>query len=131
MHKSKLVMYLVTFLIVGCTTLIRGERFDRTLTAYSDAMRWSDFEAAHYFVEPEQIRKNPPDLENLRRMKVISYDVRRVEHLKNNLQVRQTVHISYYRTDDMRQRTLVDRQMWEYDEGKKAWYLMSGLPDFQ
>ena len=130
MHKSKLVICLLTLLVVGCTTIIRGERFDRTLRAYSNALRWSDFEAAHYFVDPEQMNKNPPDLENLSRINVISYDVRRVEHLKNNLQVRQTVHISYYKTDDMRQRTLVNRQIWEYDEEKKGWYLMSGLPDF-
>lgn len=130
MHRSRLVICLLTLLLVGCTTIIRGERFDRTLRAYSNAVRWSDFQTALYFVEARQIQENPPDMEELRRVRVISYNVKNLEHLKTNEQVRQTVHISYYKTDDMRQRNLVNLQIWEYDEEKKSWYLVSGLPDF-
>jgi len=29
------------------------------------------------------------------------------------------------------EKTLIDDQMWEYDDTEKAWYLRSGLPDFR
>ena len=121
-------------LIVGCgkmTGSVAMDRFEKTVRAYRHVMLMSDLEKVYYFGKPSETEKNPPDLEKLGRVKVVSYEVKRVNQVKTNSQVKRTVHISYYKTDEMKQRTYRGEELWEYDEEQNIWYLKSGLPDFK
>ena len=46
-------------------------------------------------------------------------------------QAMQAIGIRYYHTERLKEKSLVDRQKWKYDEEDKTWYLESGLPDFK
>ncbi|MFC1825500.1 hypothetical protein ACFL9T_22540 [Thermodesulfobacteriota bacterium] len=134
MYKTKFVISLMILLIVGCgkmTDIMTTDRFEKTLKAYRNVLLLSDLEKAYYFGKPSETEKNPPDLEKFRQIKIVSYEVKRVKQTESDSQVKRTVHISYYRTDEMKQRTFRGDELWEYDKEKKIWYLKSGLPDFK
>ncbi len=70
------------------------------------------------------------DIEALERVKVTSYDMLSLRTFQNELRVEQTVKIKYYHVDQLLEKTLIDKQMWEYAPSG-AWLLLSGLPDFK
>ena len=44
-------------------------------------------------------------------------------------EVRQVVQIELANVNTQSVRSIVDRQVWKYDEAGKRWWLTSGLPD--
>ena len=43
----------------------------------------------------------------------------------------QTVEIGYYHQDTQRLKTLLDRQLWNYDLDSRLWRLASEIPEFR
>jgi hypothetical protein len=70
-------------------------------------------------------------LKKLEKIKITSYKPRERNTSEDTLQANQTVEIKYYNTDYLIVKTIIDKQLWEYDEKQKAWYLESALPDFK
>jgi hypothetical protein len=127
-------IFLLAALIAGCANapgLVRQTKFERTARAYEKAIRWSEFGTARLFLKESAGGKNPPDLDKLKMIKVIEYEVKETSLAPDQSRVLQVAEIQYYRDDAIVVKTVTDRQVWEYDPAFNNWYLVSGLPDFK
>jgi len=131
---AKYVLSLCVLLLVGCTTfqgLSRLTSLESTSEAYEKAMRWGEYQLASSFIKPQGTDGESPNLKKLEKIKITSYKPTGRNTSEDKLQAHQTVEIKYYNTDYLIEKTLIDKQLWEYDEEQKAWYLQSALPDFK
>jgi hypothetical protein len=130
--KRPLAMVVIAGLIAAaCASTFsfrRQELFEQSAKRYGNLIRWSEFEAAKAFLAPdapESLRTVPATV------RVSDYQVKQIAHSEESRKVVQAVEISYFKVDAPRVRTLVDRQLWEFDPDKEAWLLKSGFPSFQ
>ena len=118
----------------GCaamTTQSESRALETTLVAYANAIRWGDVEQALAFVDPETLKAHPLssiDMERYRQLKVAAYTEQPPLPVGPH-EVRQVVQISLVNINTQTERSIVDKQLWRYDEKGKHWHLMSGLPD--
>jgi hypothetical protein len=121
-------------LCAGCSTMTtqsESRALGTTLVAYANAVRWGDFEQALAFVDKETLKEHPlssVDMERYKQMKVAAYTERPPVPAGLH-EVRQIVQISLININTQTERSIVDNQLWRYDEKSKHWHLISGLPD--
>jgi hypothetical protein len=128
------VLSLCVLFIVGCTSLqgkYRLAQFEDVSSAYSHAIRWGDYDVASSFRKKQETDHEAQHVDKLNKIRVTSYELLSINLSEDQLRVRQAVKITYFNADQMIEKTLVDKQLWEYDETEKVWYLQSGLPDFR
>lgn len=127
----KLLLLAVFFVLLqGCTsTPDRLHSLDISLIGYEKALRWGHEDSLVGFM----VSKQAIDSELIRRYRqvdiggyntlgrTISEDLNRVEL---------TVAIDYIDKDSMRVHSLVDRQVWIYDDEVGRWLLATTLPAF-
>jgi hypothetical protein len=120
--------------LVGCLTVkeikdfSKMNKFAPAAESYAKVIQWSDFEAASFYAKSP---KSKPDLNKLKNIKVISYEVKRITHQREQLKVLQSIDLSYYIKDQLKEKSLRYQEVWEYDEMNGSWYLTSGLPEFE
>jgi hypothetical protein len=51
--------------------------------------------------------------------------------MENENEILQVAEIQYYRSDDMKEKTVVAHMLWEYDPKKERWSIVKGWPEFQ
>lgn len=123
-----LLLVFGVMLLAGCSvTPDRRTLLDDTLRAYQRAIRWGEFTTAVTFAPPGARKL---DLKRLAHIKVTEYDQTGGQLSSDGNHLVQFVKISYYDTDDMVEKTLVDRQKWEYNAKHARWFITSGLPKF-
>lgn len=133
MMRSIFLM-LILALCAGCaamSTQSESRALETTLVAYANAVRWGDFEQALAFVDPETLKAHPLssiDMERYKQMKVAAYTEQPPVPAGAH-EVRQIVQISLVNINTQTERSIVDKQLWHYDEKTKHWRLLSGLPD--
>jgi hypothetical protein len=121
-------------LCAGCGTVSKqseNRTLETTLVAYANAVRWGDFEQALAFVDKETLKEHPLssiDMERYKQVKVSSY-AEQPPVPAGPHEVRQIVQISLVNINTQTERTVIDKQLWRYDEKSKHWHLISGLPD--
>ena len=134
MTIKKLSIPVLIFALVGCLTVkeikdfSKMNKFTPVAESYAKVIQWSDFEAASFYAKNP---KSKPDLDKLKNIKVISYEVKRITHQKEQLKVLQSIALSYYIRDQLKEKSLRYQEVWEYDEMDGSWYLTSGLPAFE
>jgi len=104
---------------------------DQALYSYVSAVRWSDFNAALAFVDPETLRTRPvTDLESERykQFQVAGYEVKSASEPGEG-QYEQVVELRLVNKNTQVERIITDRQQWRWDAQAKRWWLVSGLPD--
>jgi len=119
---------------LGCATYKNQKQldtFEKTTDSYRLAIRWGYYEMAHKFIIIKDNEKQATAFEKFKDIKVTSYEIQRINISENKQSVKQTVEIQYYHINQMIEKTLIDRQLWEYDVTEQKWYLQSGLPDFR
>ncbi|MGC1550115.1 MAG: hypothetical protein WA777_16455 [Rhodanobacter sp.] len=127
-----LLVVLSALLIGGCATSKKSDMLTTTLAAYANVIRWGDIQGATKYIDPKVLAKNPPsqlDLERFSQVKVSEYDEGTGPVPMGNNQVSQAVQIGLINRNTQGERTIVDHQVWRYDEDSKHWWLESGLPD--
>jgi hypothetical protein len=67
-------------------------------------------------------------MDRLHQVRVSSYNEQPAVPVGED-EVRQTVQIELVNVNTQTVRSIVDRQVWKYDEAGKHWWLTSGLPD--
>jgi hypothetical protein len=105
---------------------------DRTLYAYSSAIRWGDFETAQTFIEPDKrdkLRPSSIDQQRYAQVQVVGYDVRGLDQPTED-EIHQTVEIRLVNRHTQVERSVLDRQEWHWDAEEKRWWLTTGLPKF-
>jgi hypothetical protein len=103
---------------------------DETTRSYGKAIRWNYFELANSFRKEPDRSTHETDFSALKKLRVTSYEVLSRNLSENHRQAGQTVKINFYRMSDMIEKTIIDRQDWQYDINDKKWYLHSSMPDF-
>ena len=131
MNWTRLLLITLLAFLSACATQTRKREIDITLENYAALIRWSDFETALSYVDPETLSKRPIsrlDLERYAQVQVSGYrDSAPVSGPDGK--VRQVVEIRLYNRNTAVERTIIDRQTWRFDETAKRWWLESGLPD--
>lgn len=127
-------LLLILVLAAGCaamSTQSESRALETTLVAYANAVRWGDFEQALAFVDPETLKAHPLssiDMERYKQVKVAAYTEQPPVPAGAH-EVRQIVQMSLVNINTQTERSIVDKQLWRYDEKTKHWHLVSGLPD--
>ncbi len=127
-------LFLLFSLCAGCgglSTQTEGDALQVTLTAYANALRWGGFDQAMKYVDPETLKQHPItelDLERYKQVSVVSYSERPIVPVGKH-EVSQIVEIGVMNVNTQTERSIVDRQLWRYDEKTKHWHIVSGLPD--
>jgi hypothetical protein len=125
---------LCLLLLVGCATIqgnLRLGEFDEISSSYGTAIRWKQYGVAAGFIKGREPDRMASDLEGLNKICVTSYEVLDRDISEDKLRIEQIVRIAYFNTAHVVEKRLFDKQLWEYDETDKTWYLKSGLPDFR
>jgi len=118
----------------GCGTLAthsENQALTESLQAYANVVRWGDFEQALKFVDPQTLKDHPLssiDMERYKQVKVGSY-IDQPPVPAGAHEVHQTVEIGIININTQIERSVIDKQLWRYDEKTKHWHLVSGLPD--
>ena len=102
-----------------------------TLKNYAATIRWGDMTQALAFVDPKYRQEHPMselDLARYKQVQVTTYNDQPAAPL-NDKEVAQTVEIGLVNINTQSARTIIDRQVWRYDEKEKRWWLTTGLPD--
>ena len=123
---------LALLLVTACGSMAaqRNPR-DQALYNYVSAVRWSDFNTALGFVDPETLRTAPLtelELERFNQFQVAGYEVKAASEPGEGL-YEQVVELRLVNKNTQVERILTDRQRWRWDAVAKRWWLVSGLPD--
>jgi hypothetical protein len=132
LQKIILLLVLTMLVLASCTSnqvsKSRGEAFKQ----YETIVRWSQWDAAVDFIDPEYMLEHPVsrlDMDRLRLFKVTSYTIRSTGIFDEGMTARQTVEIKMFNSNRGVERMIIDEQEWRYNEETKRWQLHSGLPD--
>ncbi|QJD31022.1 hypothetical protein [Methylococcus geothermalis] len=129
MLKNFHLLPLAVALLAGCSHDIGLMRQDETLTGYESAIRWGLWEKAAGY----QARRPRPEqrLDRLKGFKVTGYQVRYRRSEEPSALLFQTVEIRYLRPDELTERSMVEEEMWRYDNDKERWMLETDLPELK
>lgn len=128
--RTALVLALV-LLLAACASSGQRSPRDQMLYDYVSAVRWSDFDAAARFLDPELLAREPmTDLERerYRQFQVSGYEVKSASEPAEG-EYRQVVEIRVVNRHTQVEKIITDRQRWRWDPEAKRWWLASGLPD--
>jgi len=108
-----------------------GNKLQAALYDYASAIRWGELDAALSHVDPEYREAHPLDsIERARfaQLQVSGYYVRQNSEDASG-RVLQTVEIRLVNRHTQTERTIVDQQVWRWDEEARRWWLTTGVPD--
>ncbi len=132
MNRSRLsLICMLTLLLSACTPSRENAQFS-TLTAYGNAIRWGEFDAAARYIAPEYLVEHPItrlELERFEHVRISRYAEKSVLPGPDEFTIYQTAEISLVNRHTGVERDIVDRQTWKYDPLAKRWRLWSSLPD--
>lgn len=140
MHRRAVfIAALSTVLLAACASLsmdkIKSKEsiLEETLKTYAATIRWGDMTQALAFVDPKYRQAHPLtdlDIARYRQVQVTSYNDQPAAPISAD-EVAQTVEIGLVNINTQSARSIIDRQIWHYDEKAKRWWLMTGLPDIR
>lgn len=133
-YRIAFLFFVCLPLLAGCaayTEMKKQDDFSETSRSYEKMIFWSNFDTADSFRDPQDKEAHPLDIEDLKKVKVTGYSVKRVTVSEDQSEVRQVVEIGYYRIDEVKVKTIRDQQVWVYNPTLARWYLHSGLPPFE
>ncbi|MGA9422668.1 MAG: hypothetical protein WBW61_09905 [Rhodanobacteraceae bacterium] len=125
---------LLTIALAACasaSTRSRETLLDETLQSYAATLRWGHIAQAQSFLAPKYREQHPLtslDLARYRQVQVTWYHDTPAVPVDAG-EVTQTVEIGLVNVNTQSARSVVDHQVWRYDESAKRWWLTSGLPD--
>ena len=129
-----ILLILTTILLQACAAVDDSKKsisLDKALYYYESAMRWGDFPAANSLRRQEGEPAPATDPAKLKRIKVTGYDVVSTNPSDDETTVYITVKISYYDEDNLKLMSLVDNQIWQFDDQQEIWYISTPLPVFK
>ncbi len=128
-----LIFPLVVFLLGGCASLAAKSRvnmFTNISKAYEWALESGNYHGAAEHLDPS-IDRPPIDFKRFANIKVSQYTVTRFKMSDDRRTIRQDVELQYFFLNQSLVKTVVDHQVWRYNEDEGEWLLQSGLPVFQ
>jgi hypothetical protein len=126
-------MSIMLFSLAGCLPPGQLEKSrSEAFRQYETIVRWSQWDAAADFISPEYLVDHPISrlqMDRLRLFRVTQYTIRSVNVLEEGMAATQIVEIKLFNTNQGLERSIIDEQMWRYDESSQRWRLHSPLPD--
>ncbi|MEP7043874.1 MAG: hypothetical protein ABI843_12485 [Dokdonella sp.] len=132
--RRYLMVGLAAVLLAACATdKMRSKQWvlEDTLKSYAGTIRWGDVERAQAFIDPKVLAEHPPTplvLARFKQVRITAYDEQPAVPVGEN-EVRQDVEIGLVNINSQSARSVIDHQVWHYDEAQKRWWLTTGLPD--
>lgn len=122
-------------LLTGCKTLNlmqdkKEETLQNRLKAYQSTVRWGYPGQAYNFLRKD-IAAATPLPGNLNNVSVTEYKVIRPPAQVSENQATQTAVIGYIFDDRQVEKTLHDRQLWEYEPETKTWFRVNPIPEYR
>ena len=141
MHRQNLLrlvqafvlVFIITVVLIGCATISeqsRMTRFEKISERYKELVLLSEFEAAYMFGDTENMTEDI-NLDALKNIKVTDYALKSYDISNDRLEINQSIEMEYHWLDIYKVRTILDKQIWKYDEEKETWVLQTGLPRFE
>lgn len=118
-------------LLAGCAAQQMQTTLEQTLDAYEAEIRWGDIAAAARYIDPEQLRTDPPgtlQLARYRQVRVSGYEELGIQSVSDT-EVHQRVRIGLINLHTQVERSVIDEQVWTWDPAAEHWWLQSGLPE--
>lgn len=134
MRNPLLCVFLVLLSLSGCSTLThvkRIEQLERTTRDYQMILQASDFHSASGMLDEASSGQTEKGLDSLDNIRVTSYEVRKARLSDDKQELNQIVEIRYYKITGMLERSIIDEQLWKYDDKLNKWRLHTGLPKFE
>ena len=103
----------------------------QTQAAYVAAVRWSDFEAAENFIDPQQRQAHPlgdVQRERYRQVQVSSYRERSSSMDAEGILERR-IEMGVINRNTQAERLVMVNERWRWDPQAKRWWQAAGLPD--
>ena len=103
----------------------------QTQAAYVAAVRWSDFEAAENFIDPQQRQAHP--LGDVQRERYRQVQVSRYRERSSGVgadgAVERRIELGVINRNTQAERTVLVTERWRWDPQAKRWWQAAGLPD--
>ena len=131
MQSGLAVVMVLVMALAACATPGQRSPRDQLLYDYVSAVRWSDFDAAAMFLDPELLARQPMtdlELERYKQFQVSGYEVKSASEPAEG-EYEQVVEIRVVNRHTQVEKIITDRQRWRWDPEAKRWWLASGLPD--
>jgi uncharacterized protein YceK len=133
--RTLLVPIVIMLMLGACASIDsrkKASTFETALFRYSKAIRWSEFGMA------DSMRRLPEDLPaatrppgQLEHIRVTGYETLATDSSPDGSEIRVSARIVYYHEDGLRVNSLIDNQIWQYDDEQDTWYITTPLPDFR
>lgn len=126
-------IFVITVVLFGCATIAEQSimtKFEKISERYKDLVLLSEFEAASMFVDKGGLTEDL-NLDALKNVKVTDYSLKSYDISNDRLEIKQSVEMEYHWLNVYKVRTILDKQIWKYDEEKETWVLQTGLPRFE
>ena len=128
-----LIMLVLMVAVCSCSSYNLRGNLDETARAYGVAVRWKHFETAELFVVSsirDQFEKRVKDAKDI---EVSDYEIITVDYDEASKKATVNAKITYSTRSSNRVRTLIDKQVWSYEDpkGSNQWRLMTLLPEFK
>ena len=136
MRKSLILLIVTVMLSAGSSGCARIEAQQRSIqlqdltSAYRKAIRWSEFEVAKDYIRHRDGSGFEYDKVFLEGIKVTSMEITKRDVSMEKLEARVTTELNYYHQDDGSVKSIIDTQLWWYDEETELWYLEGVFPAF-
>ena len=139
MHCRALIVAFLSVVVAACSMdKIKSKEsiLEDTLQTYAATIRWGDMTKALVFVDPKYREAHPLSELDLQRYRQVQAAMLLATALDDKpatpisaTEVSQVVEIGLVNVHSQAARSIVDRQVWRYDEKEKRWWLTTGLPD--
>jgi uncharacterized protein YceK len=130
----RLLTLALALLVAACGAVdTKRSPREETLYGYASAVRWSDFEAAKGFLDPDTVSARPVtdfEMERYKQFQVAGYEVRSAKQ-DSPEEFEQVVEMRVVNRNTLVEKVLTDKQRWRWDEEAKRWWLISGLPKLE
>lgn len=128
---ASLTICLLLIVLGGCaTTFDKMDRLNSTLRGYEKALRWAKFDIAYSYHKWDSTEQ-PAIPKHLKNIRLTNYGVSNSSFNEKEMTAKQTVTMGFYNKNNLRERSLEDKQRWKYFPDEKRWFLMSKPPSFQ
>jgi hypothetical protein len=134
-RAARIAFIASTTLLAACADMqhIQSKEtiLEDTLKMYAATLRWGDMTKGLSFVDPKYLQAHPMsdlDLARYHQVQVTAYNDEPAAPLSDT-EVAQVVEIGLVNINTQAARSVIDRQVWRYDEKQKRWWLTTGLPD--
>lgn len=129
---ARLPVVLLLLVLAACAGAGgRRSPLESALYEYVSAVRWSDFDAAHRFVDPALAAQRPYEgfvAERYKQFQVSGYEVKSRREAADGV-FEQVVEIRVVNRNTQVEKIITDRQRWRWDADAGRWWLATGLPD--